>query len=176
MTSINSMALALAICGAIATFGFMQFGGSLSLWAAFVAWAGFFHSGGALSDFKLNGAAALFGTFLGWATMYLITGTAMGTVMSIPVWAGITVFFSAGIAVLVSKVTILAVVPVTMQALACVAAFVILKGVGGEKLLSFSIADNALLNISISMIIGLCFGIATAKLASIFAADEPLSA
>lgn len=172
MSPIHAMALALGICGAAATFGFMSFGGSLSLWAAFVAWASFFHSGGAMADIKSTALAALFGTVLGWLTMYLITGTPMGDVIGVPAWAAIVVFVSAACAVLASKMPALAVVPITMHALACVAAFVILKGAGGEKLISASIADNALLNIGISMMIGLGCGIATAKLAGLFTSSE----
>ncbi|WP_298937653.1 DUF1097 domain-containing protein [uncultured Ruegeria sp.] len=172
MTQLNSMALALAICGALATFSFMQFGGSLSLWAAFVAWASFFHSGGQISNVRSTLAAALFGTALGGITMYLITGTPVGGILGVPVWAAVVVFVSAGIAVLTSRFAILAAVPITMHALACVAAFVILNEAGGPALLSGSIDTNAILNIGLSMAIGVGFAVATATLAGVFAKSE----
>lgn len=171
MKQVNAMALALATCGAAATFSFLNFGGELSLWAAFVAWASFFHSGGEISKAGYTLAAAIFGTVLGGVTMYLITGTAMGGVMGVPVWAAAVVFISAGIAVQSSRIAMLAAVPITMHALACVAAFVILKGAGATALLSGSL-NNAVVNIGLSMTIGVGFGIATALLAGALTKSE----
>lgn len=176
MNQTNAMALALGLCGALATFSFMQYGGALSLWAAFVAWAAFFHSGGTMDAAKKTLASALFGTVLGGITMYLITGTSVGAALGIPVWAAIVVFVSAGLAVLSSQIKILETVPVTMHALACVAAYVILNNAGGAMLFSASIAENAMVNVAISMVIGVGFGLLTAKLAGVFARAEPQAA
>lgn len=174
MSQINAMALALAVCGGTATFMFMQFGGPLSLWAAFVAWASFFHSGGKMEHAVPTIACALWGCLLGGATMYIITGTSGAAAIGLPAWAGIVVFVSAAIAVLSGQIPVLATVPITMHALACIAAFVVLKGAGGPMLLSASIAENAILNVGISMVIGVGCGIATAKMAgSLMASESP---
>jgi hypothetical protein len=93
MNSLNTMALALAICGGFATFFFMQFGSGLSLWAEFVAWASFFHAGGTPDQIKSTALAAVGGSVLGEITMFLITGTSGSAALGLPIWAGIVVFF-----------------------------------------------------------------------------------
>jgi len=45
MNSLLSLALSVAVLGGIATWLFLSVGGIL-IWAAFTAWACFFHSGG----------------------------------------------------------------------------------------------------------------------------------
>jgi hypothetical protein len=165
MNPLNAMALALAICGGFATFSFMQFGGGLSLWAAFVAWASFFHAGGTPAQIKSTAIAAIGGSVLGGVTMFLITGTSGAAMLGLPVWAGLIVFVSAGAAVSLSRIPALADVPVMMHSLACVAAYVILNNAGGAMLVSLSIVDNAAINVCPSMLVGVGFGILTAKLA-----------
>jgi hypothetical protein len=167
MNPLNAMALALAICGGFATFAFMQFGGGLSLWAAFVAWASFFHAGGTNVQIKSTALAVIGGTILGGVTMFIITGTGAGAVFGFPVWAGIVVFISAGLAVSVSRFPQLADTPVMMHSLACVAAYVTLNNAGGAKLFSLSMTGNAMINISLSMLIGIVFGVLTAKIAGL---------
>lgn len=172
MNPLNAMALSLAICGGLATFSFMQFGGSLSLWAAFVAWASFFHAGGSPDKIQSTSLAAIGGSVLGGLTMFVITGTSGAALLGLPVWGGIVVFVSAGIAVSISRIPAFSDTPVMMHALACVAAYVVLNNAGGANLFSFSIANNAVINVCLSMLIGVGFGILTAKVAGILSKPE----
>lgn len=171
MSQNSAMAISLGIFGALATYLFIAYGGSLSLWAAFVAWACFFHSGGGSGAAKLTLGCSLFGCFLGWLTMLAITGSSLGASIGVPLWAAICVGISAPIAVLAGRVPALSAVPITMCALACIAAFVLLKGAdmqggaGTANMLSGSMDQNALINITISMLIGLGFGLATERIA-----------
>ena len=66
MSENSAMAISLGILGSLATFLFASYGGGLSLWAAFVAWACFFHSGGGIAAAKLTIASTIFGCLLGW--------------------------------------------------------------------------------------------------------------
>ncbi len=172
MSQNTAMAISLSIFGALATYLFIAYGGSLSLWAAFVAWACFFHSGGGSQSAKLTIAGSLFGCALGWATMYAITGTTMAGTFGLPLWAAMCVAVSAPIAVLAGRAPMLSVVPVTMNSLACVAAFVLLKGEEGN-LLGVTASQNAFINISISMLIGVGFGLMTERLAIFLMGSMP---
>lgn len=178
MTENTSMAISLGIFGATATYLFAAYGGDLSLWAAFVSWACFFHSGGGLRSLKLTTACTIFGCVLGWLTMLMMTGASFGLRFSPPVWASMCVLVSAPIAVFAGRLNALSVVPTTMSALACVAAFANLKGVdmsdavGSSNLLSLSLAHNALFNIVLSMLIGVGFGVATERMAMLFSTSE----
>lgn len=179
MSQNSAMAISLGIFGALATYLFIAYGGSLSLWAAFVAWACFFHSGGGAGAAKLTLSSTLFGCFLGWLTLLAITGSSMGATLGVPLWGAICVGISAPIAVLAGRIPALAAVPITMCALACIAAFVLLKGAdmqggaGTANMLSGSFDQNALMNITVSMLIGLGFGLATERLAILLMSHEP---
>ena len=171
MSENSAMAISLGVLGSLATFLFTAYGGSLSLWAGFVAWACFFHSGGGVNAAKMTFASTIFGCVLGWLTMLAMTGASFSASLGMPLWGAICVAVSAPIAVLAARVQVLSAVPITMSALACISAFVLLKGtdmqdaVGPANMLTMSIDQNALLNISISMLIGLVFGLMTERLA-----------
>lgn len=181
MSENTAMAISLGILGSLATYLFTAYGGSLSLWAAFVAWACFFHSGGGIAAAKLTFASSLFGCVLGWLTMLAMTGTSFGASLGMPLWGAICVAISAPIAVFAARIAILEAVPITMSALACVSAFVLLKGtdmqdaVGSSNMLSMSIDQNALINITLSMLIGLAFGLMTERLAMSMMKSEAAS-
>lgn len=173
MSENTAMAISLGVFGSMATYLFIAYGGSLSLWAAFVAWACFFHAGGGSNAAILTTCSTLFGCFLGWATMLGITSGGLSSLFGVPLWGAICVAISAPIAVLAGRIATLAAVPITMSALACIAAFVSLKGndmmdaAGSSNMLALSINSNALFNISISMLIGLLFGLATERFAAL---------
>ena len=181
MSENSAMAISLGVFGSLSTYLFAAYGGSLSLWAAFVAWACFFHSGGGVSAAKLTFASSIFGCVLGWATMLAMTGSSFGASLGMPLWGAICVAVSAPIAVLAARIQILSAVPITMSALACVSAFVLLKGsdmqdaVGSVNMLSVSIDHNALINIMLSMLIGLGFGLATERLAILMMGPQTTS-
>ena len=178
MSENSAMAISLGILGALATFLFGAYGGSLSLWAGFIAWACFFHSGGGLGAAKLTFASTIFGCVLGWLTMLAMTGSSFSAALGGPLWGAICVACSAPIGVLAARFQILSAVPITMSSLACISAFVLLKGndmqdaVGPANMLTMSIDQNALLNISLSMLIGLGFGLLTEQLAGLLMKTE----
>ena len=181
MSENSAMAISLGVFGSLSTYLFAAYGGSLSLWAAFVAWACFFHSGGGATAAKLTFASLIFGCLLGWATMLAMTGSSFGASLGMPLWSAICVAVSAPIAVLAARIPVLSAVPITMSALACISAFVLLKGVdmqdavGSANMLSMSIDQNALVNIFLSMSIGLGFGLATERLATLIMKSEVVS-
>ncbi len=178
MSENNAMAISLGVFGSLATYLFIAYGGSLSLWAAFIAWACFFHSGGGVHAAKLTFCSSVFGCVLGWLTMLAMTGMSFAAHLGMPLWGALCVAVSAPIAVLAARVPLLSAVPITMSALACVSAFVLLKGVdmkdavGLPNMLALSIDQNALLNISLSMLIGLGFGLATERFAGLMIKAE----
>lgn len=173
MNQTEAFALSLAICGGIATYAFLEFGPTLSLWAAFIAWAAFFHVGGDGNALKMGIGSVIFGSILGAVALHLITGTDVGGTLGLPFWGGIVVFCAAGIAVLASRVPFLAVPPVTLQALASVAAFILLADKGVENIYAASLADSAPLNIIVSMLIGYSCGAVTGKLAGMSTKADP---
>ena len=171
MSENTAMAISLGLFGSLSTYLFTAYGGSLSLWATFIAWACFFHSGGGATAAKLTLASSVFGCVLGWTTMLAMTGSSFGASLGMPLWGAICVAVSAPIAVLAARIPVLSAVPITMSALACISAFVLLKGadmqdaVGAANMLSMSIDQNAFINILLSMLIGLGFGLATERFA-----------
>jgi Protein of unknown function (DUF1097) len=157
----TALAVSISVLGAIATFVFLQFT-SLQIWAAFVAWATFYHCGGQEAGLLKAVTHSIFGAILGWLALVLATkaglATAMGTA-GIAVAVLITVF----ILVIAAKIPTLSDIPASVYGYASVVA---LFAVGGMKAdITAASLENPLLNIILSMIVGALLGYASQKVA-----------
>ena len=66
----------------------------LSLWAAFVAWASFYHCGGKEAGLQKTIVDNIFGAVLGWLALLAISQMSLGTTLGVPLWAAICVAIS----------------------------------------------------------------------------------
>ena len=168
MPMLTALALSIGVLGGIATWLFVGPLAVLGLqiWAAFVGWAAFYHSGGKTASLRTNIPAHIWGAFMGWLALY---GIALSSgALGVPVAAGICVAITVAIMVFGANVHALAQIPSAVYGYACVAAYGLLAGKLG-MLASASIVDNPLINIVISIVVGSLFGWLSERIAETIA-------
>jgi Protein of unknown function (DUF1097) len=87
MSVVLATALSVGILGAVCTWFFLTVG-TILVWAAFVAWACFFHSGGDYAALKSTIVSNAFGSFMGWLGAMMILTIPLGPVLTPQVWQG----------------------------------------------------------------------------------------
>jgi len=165
MSVVLATALSVGILGAVCTWFFLTVG-TILVWAAFVAWACFFHSGEDYAALKSTIVSNAFGSFMGWLGAMMILTIPLGPVLTPQVWAGLVVLITVVVYILSSQVPALASVPGTTYGYACTFAFLLQTPGKLDKVVLTSISlDNVVLVVPLSMAIGALFGLASAKLA-----------
>ncbi len=139
----------------------------LQIWAAFIAWAAFYHSGGKEAALKTNIPAHVFGALVGLVA--LIGTTSLAGALGVPVAAAICVAIGAAVIVLAANVAALGSIPSSVYGFGCCAGYALLAGKLGT-LTSVSLIDNPFLNASASMIVGALFGYVSEKIGGMLAA------
>mgnify|MGYP003645062768 CR=1 FL=1 len=157
MPLLTALAISIGVLGGLATWMFVgpAAGVGLQIWAAFVAWAAFYHSGGKMAALRANIPAHILGAFVGWLALVGTTSLAGG--LGVPVAAGICVGIGAAAMVMAANLPIFGSIPSSVYGFACVAAYALLAGKLGT-LYAGNIVDNPLINIVASMVIGSVLG------------------
>jgi len=166
MKQINATAFSVGIVGAICTWFFLSVG-TILVWAAFVSWACFFHSGGDNAALKSTIFSNIFGCFIGWLgalTLLVVPGAALSTP---EIWAGAIVFLTVVIYILASQFPPLASVPGTTYGYACTFAYLLqTPGKLDPATMTSASFANVIVVVPVSMVLGALFGYASAKLAA----------
>lgn len=172
MDLVTALAIVIGVLGAVATYLFLgplgPFG--LVIWAAFVAWAAFFHSGGGEAALKSNIPAHIWGSLMATVAFLLITNVAIGDLaLTAAIWVGVTV----AIMIIAAKVPLLGQIPSAVYGYATTAAYCIHKGVdlqdGLGSLTAGGLGVNPFLTVSASLIVGALFGYLSGKIAGALA-------
>lgn len=171
MPLLTALAISIGVLGGIATWLYVGPLGmaGLQIWAGFVAWAAYFHSGGTQAALKTNTPAHIFGAVVAWVVLILLGSLAPS--LGVPIAAGILVGIGAAILVIGANVPALGSIPSSVYGFACVAGYTLLAGKLGT-LLTVSVVDNALINIVVSMVIGALFGFVSEKLGGALAGSS----
>lgn len=165
MTALVGLAISIGVLGGIATWLFLTLGMGL-IWAAFAAWACFFHSGGDDAALKSTIVSNVFGVIVAWVAALLILGIPLADTLSLPVWAGIAVGGTVIALVMASQVKALSSIPGSVYGYACTFAFLLqTSGALDMGALTSASLDNALIVVAGSMVVGALFGFASGKLA-----------
>ena len=153
MNLIARLALVISGLGAFATWLLLGPLSALGLqiWAAFITWGCFYHSGGGSSGLTKSIVGGLWGALMATIALILINKFGGGPVVA-AACVGLTV---AGF-ILGANIPLLAVIPAAVYGYSSTAAFALLKT--GADPLSFDVVNSPLLNIGVSMIIGGFFG------------------
>ena len=169
MNLVTALALVIGALAVLITwlfFGTLS-GMGLSLWAAFIAWGSFFHSGGGEAGLKNSLLAAIWGAICATLAFVLLSSGALGGLGSLaaPVAVGATV----ALMILGAHIPLFSVIPAAVYGYASTAAFTLLMGDKAVTLGS-SIASSPILNVIVSMVIGGLFGYVSEKIATSLAA------
>ncbi len=163
MDIISALAVSIGLLAGIAVWLFLgPLGGlGLSVWAAFVAWACFYHCGGKEAGLQKTIVHNIFGAVLAWISLMVISQTGVAAQLGVPLWGGIVVAVAVFVLVMAAKLPQLSDIPASVFGFACVAALALAGGkLAAVTAVSF---ENPLINIIISMAIGALFGYISEK-------------
>ena len=164
MSKLLALALSIAVLGGI--WAFLALGplaGNVLVWAGFIAWGCYFHTGG--------DNAALQKTIVGMVYGALVAGVALALVGANPlhlagaagpaVYIAVTVFFL----VIVAGQSLLSVVPANVYGYAATAGYALQTANAGS--VTAANLTNPVLLVSLSVVLGALFGMASGKLAGV---------
>ena len=176
MSALVALAVSIGLLGAVATFLYLTLG--LAIWAGFIAWACFFHSGGDDTALKRTIAGNIFGAVCAWVAAMIILNVPMGDSLGLPLWAGIVVGLTVFVMVLASQIPALSVIPASVYGYAALFAYLLqtAEAMVVGRLLGVDFRANPLLVVIISMVVGALFGWASAKLAATLSAKKAATA
>jgi len=163
MSQLVALSLSIGVLGGIATFVFLQLLPSYLIWAAFIAWACYFHTGGDTAALKKTIICNIFGALCAWVAAVLLVSASPGGA----VWAGIIVGVTVLVLCLAAHIPALATIPASVYGYASVFAFLLgnaSTNLTKEALFSAS-PRNAFVAVAVSMVIGALFGLASGKVA-----------
>jgi hypothetical protein len=176
MSALVALAVSIGLLGAVATFLFMKLG--LAIWAGFIAWACFFHSGGDETALKRTMAGNIFGALCAWVAAMMILNVPLGAQLGLELWAAIVVGLTVFVMVVASQVPALSVIPASVYGYATLFAYLLqtTDAMVVAKLLGVDYKANPFLVVVLSMALGALFGWASAKFAATLAAKKAASA
>ena len=163
MSQLVALSVSIGLLGGIATILYLNLG--LLIWAGFIAWACFFHSGGDGNALRNTIVGNAFGAFCAWVAALIILHFPLADSLTLPVWAGIVVGLTVMAMCLAAHIKAFSVIPASVYGYAATFAYLLQTAdtMTKDKLMSASMA-NALLVVIISMAIGALFGLASGKL------------
>src|ERR1700691_6084179 len=162
MSPLAALSVSIAVLGAVwAYLALGPLAGFVLIWAGFIGWGCYFHSGKALSKAIIGTACR---ALIGWIWLLIIVHVAMpglGTLWPAIV-VGVTVFFL----VIVASVDVLSVVPANVYGYAAIVAYALTAASPGplQNLTAVSFA-NPLILLIVSLVLGALFGYASGQLA-----------
>ena len=176
MSALVALAVSIGVLGAVATFLYMTLG--LAIWAGFIAWACFFHSGGDETALKRTIAGNIFGALCAWVAAMLILKVPLAGSLGLPLWASIVVGLTVFVMVVAAQVPALSVIPASVYGYASLFAYLLQTAdamvVG--RLVVIDFRGNPLIVVILSMVLGALFGWASAKFAATLTAKRAAAA
>src|SRR5271156_2934690 len=157
MDLITALAVSIGVLGGIATFvSLSPIGLGLQIWAAFIAWATFYHCGGKEAGLTKTITHTIFGAIMAYIALLLVTQIPLGSALGVPLWAGICVLITVFVLVYAAKAPTLSDIPASVYGYAATAGLAL----AGNKLGAVTTAsmENPFINIVISLIIGAVLG------------------
>jgi hypothetical protein len=173
MSQLSALSLSIAVLGAIwAYLALGPLSGCVLVWAGFIAWGCFFHTGANNNALTKTIVGTAYGALIGWIALLIIVNVAMpalGTVWPAIV-VGVTVFFL----VIVASINLLSVVPANVYGYAAIVAYSLQTpsappSSGPLQNLTSASCANPLILLVLSLVIGALFGFASNKLSAVLA-------
>ena len=170
MPQLAALSVSIAVLGAIwAYLALGPLSGFVLVWAGFVAWGCFFHSGGDNDALAKTIVGNVYGVVVAWIALLVIVNVpveGLGTV-----WPAIVVGVTVFALVIVASIEKLSVVPANVYGYASMVAYSLHQatdtdaGTGPLANLASASFQNPLVLLIVSMVIGALFGLASGKLA-----------
>lgn len=168
MSKLTALSVSIALLGGLwAYLALGPLAGSVLVWAGFIAWGCYFHTGGDDAALKKTIAGMIYGSVLAGIALLLVVNNPAGLPAGVaaPVYVAVTVFFL----VIVAGCNLLSVVPANVYGYAATVAYALHQptadGVGPLASLMMPSLANPVLLLSLSFVIGAVFGMLSGKLA-----------
>ncbi len=166
MSKLTGLAVSVAVLGAVwAYLALGPLAGSVLVWAGFIAWGSYFHSGGDTAALQKTIAGMIYGAVIAGIALALVVGNpvGLGDAIAAPVYVGVTVF----LLVIVANISLLSVVPANVYGYAATAGYAL--STNTANLTTTPDLTNPVLLVGLSAIIGALFAAASGKLAGVLA-------
>jgi hypothetical protein len=169
MKQLVALSLSIAILGAIwAYLALGPLSGYVLVWAGFIAWGCYFHSGADGKALTKTIVGTCYGAIIGWIALLLVINTSMPALGV--AWPALIVGFTVFFLVIVASIDVLSVVPANVYGFAAIVAYSLHQpsadpGVGPLKNLTSGSFANPLILLILSLILGAVFGMFSGKLA-----------
>lgn len=164
MSKLTALALSIAVLGGIwAYLALGPLSGMVLVWAGFIAWGCFFHSGADAAALQKTIVGMIYGAIIAGIALFLVGLNPLGLPGAVgpAVYIAVTVF----LLVIVAGCSLLSTVPANVYGYAATAAYALqTPDVGGVTVPDLS---NPVLIIALSTVIGAVFGLLSAKLSDI---------
>jgi len=165
MSQLVALSISIAVLGAV--WAFLALGplaGVVLVWAGFIAWGCFFHTGGDTKALIKTIVGNAYGALVGWIALLIIAHfsiPSLGTVWPAIV-VGVTVFFL----VIVASVEQLSAVPANVYGYAAVVGYSLHQPAALQNLAAPGFA-NPLILLIVSMVVGAVFGYLSGELTKV---------
>lgn len=168
MSQVTALSLSIAVLGGI--WAFLALGplaGFVLVWAGFIAWGCYFHTGGDAAALQKTIAGMIYGAILAGIALLLVVHNPVGLPAAIaaPVYVAVTVFFL----VIVAGCNLLSVVPANVYGYAATVAYALqtptVEGAGPLASLTMPSFANPVILLSVSYVLGAVFGMISGKVA-----------
>jgi hypothetical protein len=158
MNIITALAIVIGALAAVATWLCLGTPIGLQVWALFIGWGSFFHTGGKEAGLQKSAVNHIWGAIIA-AIALIIIGNVAGSVIVTSLLVGLSVV----VLVLGAHLPLLSTIPAAVYGYASTAAFALLTGVA---LADAGAVFKAAAMVVVSMIIGNIFGYVSEKIAS----------
>jgi hypothetical protein len=175
MSQLTALSMSIGILGGIATYGFLSVGGVL-IWAAFVAWGCFFHTGGDDNALRATIIGNIFGALAAYVAAMIILTIPGADKLGLPLWAGLVVGVTVFVICIAAQIKAFSVIPANVYGYACTFAFLLQTpdklNVAALTSVGF---NNAFIVVVVSMVIGAGLGFLSGKLAGMLTVKPSLA-
>lgn len=161
MNIINALAISIGVLAAVATYLCLGTGSGLLVWALFIGWGSFYHTGGKTDGLTKSAINHAWGVLVAAATLFVV-GTVGGSVAVTSLIVGISVV----VLVMGAHLPALATIPAAVYGYASTAAFCLLSGVA---LTDPAALSKAAVMVFASLVVGNLFGLVSEKGAGMLA-------
>lgn len=168
MSQLTALSVSIAVLGAVWVFlALGPLAGSVLVWAGFIAWGCYFHTGGDNAALQKTMVGMIYGAVLAGIALFLVVNNPVGlpAAVAAPVYVGVTVFFL----VIVASIGMLSVVPANVYGYAATVAYSLqtptADNVGPLASLTAANLTNPVLLLSLSFVLGAVFGMLSGKVA-----------
>lgn len=170
MSQLTALSVSIALLGGVWTFlALGPLSGLVLVWAGFIAWGCYFHTGGDDAALKKTIAGTVYGAITAGIALLLVVHNpaSLPAAIAAPVYVAVTVFFL----VIVAGCTLLSVVPANVYGYAATVAYSLCtptaNGAGPLASLTMPSMANPVILLSVSYVLGAVLGMASGKLAGV---------